>query len=46
MPINPDKFVEDLACEMVAEILETCTLEEMEQLIEEMQIKERKRKLH
>ena len=41
-----DKIIENLACEMVAKILETSTLDEMEQLIEELEIRQRKRKLH
>ncbi len=46
MPSNLDKFLENLACEMVAEIFETSTLDEIEQLIEELEIKQRNRRLH
>ena len=41
-----DKIIENLACEMVAEVLETSTLDEIEQLIEELEIRQRKRRLH
>lgn len=46
MPVNLDKIIENLACEMIADIFESCTLEEIEQLIEDMQNTQRKRELH
>jgi Mg/Co/Ni transporter MgtE len=46
MPISPDKIIENLARAMVADILESCTLDEIDQLIEEMQSRQRRRELH
>jgi hypothetical protein len=42
MPIDPIRLIDDLARAILAEILDSWTLEEIEQLIEEMEIGLRK----
>jgi hypothetical protein len=46
IPLDIVSFIEDLTATMVADIFESCRPDEIQQLIEELELRLRKSKLH